>query len=137
MHSHPSFDLYSNRWHQDLAAFVKSAERIAIRAKIISLSRDVFEKPFAYHACLSTPENKTHWRELSKIAGLSAIPGDRTGDAVAGVGVAARLKNHPALAFGAALLNQFSGQSKDYYSFYAGRILNELALRGIPASSVK
>lgn len=68
---------------KDRAAFVKSAERIlsdrqliAIRAKIISLSRDVFEKPFAYPACLSTPENKTYWRELSKIADLSAIPSD-------------------------------------------------------------
>ena len=120
-----------------IGASLPDRSQIAIRAKLLSLTRGIVERPWAFPACLSTPECRSNWREMSQIASYSAIPSDRSGDAVSGLGISALLRRVPALAFGAALINQFGGQSKDYYDFYARRLSNELALRGVPPDTLK
>lgn len=110
---------------------------ISIRAKLLSLMTTVMQRLWAFPACLSTTECIGYWRRMRDVAGYSAIPSDRTGDAASGLAIGRLLRNQPLLAFGAALLNQFSGQSKDYYDFYARRLSDELALRGIPPNSLR
>jgi len=133
--------LANGQQRQELAKEIEKrlADRamIPIRAKLLSLIRDVAATPWAYPACITTEECKTYWREMNKIAGWSAIPSDRTGDAVSGLGLSALLKRLPQMAFGSALLNQFGGQSKDYYDSYARRLSDELALRGVPPSTLE
>jgi hypothetical protein len=110
---------------------------IPIRAKLLSLIDNIPRKPWDFPPCLSTEDCKRYWKEMSKVATVSGIPSDRTGDAVTGMGVSYLLRNLPQLAWGGALLNQFTGQSKDYYDFYARRLQDELALRGIPPSTLQ
>lgn len=115
---------------REIVQRLPARNEIAIQRKLLSLLNSVIERPWAFAVCLSTSECHSYWREVSRLAGYSAVPSDRTGDAVSGVGIGALLKRHPAVAFGASLLNQMGRQSKDYYDFYARRLLNELALRG-------
>ncbi len=125
---------------------------IAIRAKLLSLTTQIREKPWAFPACLPEKLCRQFYKELKKIVDTSEIAADfmsdpfsSSGASGASAAIANRAKNFSAGAFakGSAmgmfaigLTNFFGGKSKDYYEFYTKRISDELALRGIPPSSL-
>ena len=124
----------------------------AIKAKLLFLLTQIKEKPRAFPACVSTGLNKKFYKELAPIADISDKGANFIGDPMSTSGLSGgsayvASKTGPATAgrivggaaYGgmvASLLNFFSGKSKDYYEFYMKRISDELALRGIPASSL-
>lgn len=125
---------------------------IAIRAKLLSLTTQVREKPWAYPACLSEPMCRRFYSQLKSIAGASEAAADTLGDpfssTAAGGGTSYVTSKLPAATRGSAakgfgigffamqLVNFFGGKSKDYHEFYMKRISDELALRGIPPNSL-
>ena len=117
-------------------------DAIPIRAKLLSLVVHVFDEPWAFPALLDTPRCRAAYKELGGIANVSGKVSNLGTDPVSDLGVAAGLKKlfGTALtgmaAFGVSLTHYFGGRSQAYYSFYAKRISDELALRGIPPSSL-
>lgn len=135
-----------------IAARLPDRNDIVIRAKLLSLLGQIREKPWAYPACLETRLCRQFYNQLKPIAGVSETAAETLGDpfsgAAAGGGASHFTSKLPqatradaAVAFGMGffaiqLINFFGGKSKDYYEFYMKRISDELALRGIPPSSL-
>lgn len=132
------------------AAFA-DREHIPIRAKLLSLIGRVQQEPWAFPALLDTKMCRELYTKLNGVAGASDTVASLGSDPVSDLGIAAVLKkifdNVPGsaavkagaagmAAFGVALTRYFAGKSKDYYAFYTKRISDELALRGVPPSSL-
>jgi hypothetical protein len=124
-------------------ALVREIERelpdrndIAIKAKLMSLVRLVRERPWAYPALVDTYRCHQYHSAMKGVANASDTPAKVGADPVSGLGIGALLKSVPHIAFGLGLTNYFGGKSKDYYDFYARRIADELALRGIAPSTL-
>ena len=117
-------------------------DAIPIRAKLLSLVAHVFDEPWAFPALLDAPRCRAAYKELSGIAKVSGKVSDLAADPVSDLGVAAGLKKllgttlTGMAAFGVSLTHYFGGRSQGYYSFYAKRLSDELALRGIPPSGL-
>jgi hypothetical protein len=112
----------------------------------------VREKPWAFPACIDTQLCRQFYKELKPIVDASESAADFMGDPVsppaagaASAAIASRVgpataaniaKGFGIGSFAVSLTNFFAGKSKDYYEYYMKRISDELALRGIPPSSL-
>jgi hypothetical protein len=124
-----------------IAAALPDREAIVIRAKLISLVDHVFEKPWAFPALLATPTCRKLFRELNATAGVADHVASTGADPATQTGLGALLthflKKAGAVAALSVIWTQYlSGKTKDYYAFYAKRVSDELALRGIAPSSL-
>lgn len=122
----------------DIAAKLGERNDIAIRAKLLSLCRQASEKPWAYPALLDTQTCRRMYAELKPYVDTSDKVANFGSDPVSSIPIGAVLTKliTAAGAFGFGLATYFGGKSKDYYDFYAKRIAMELALRGIPESTL-
>lgn len=149
VHAVPS---QANELRQIIEKQLADRNDIAIRAKLLSLIGQIREKPWAFPACVATPLCRQFYARLKPIMETSEMAADFMGDpfttaAAPGAASAVAAKTGTVTAGriigGAAmggsilsLTNFFAGKSKDYYEFYMKRISDELALRGIPPSSL-
>lgn len=135
-----------------IETILNDREHIPIRAKLISLMSRIREQPWAYPALLDTKMCKELYAKLNQVAEVSDTVATVGSDPVSDIGVGAGLRKifmsvqgsaavksvtAGMAAFAVSLTRFFGGKSKDYYAFYARRISNELALRGIPPSTLQ
>lgn len=116
---------------QEIQRTLSSRNDIAIKAKLLSAMRLTREKGWAFPALVDTNRCRQYHAELKRVSDASEIPAKAGADPVSALGIGALLRKLPQFAFGAGLTNYMGGKSKDYYDYYARRIANELALRGI------
>lgn len=121
-----------------MAAELSGRNDIAIRAALLTRCQQVIEKPWAYPASLDTKTCRKAYLKLQPYVSASDSVANTASDpwssALIG-GVLTKLLG-ASVAFGYGLVTYYGGKSKDYYEFYARRIASELALRGIPESSL-
>lgn len=112
---------------------------IAIRAKLVSICRQILAEPWAYPAAYPTDALRRFHADLKPIASASDTAANMGADPVANMAVSAALAKllSSAAAFGWNLVNYFGGKSKDYYEFYLNRIVIELSRRGVPPVALK
>jgi hypothetical protein len=127
---------------QKIAGALPSREDVAIRARLISLTTIVLQRPWAFPALLDTPTCRALYAEMNKIAGYADTPASGLADPVSELGIAGAISKifrafGPMVTFGVDLTRYLGGKTKDYYAFYAKRISDELALRGISPSSLR
>jgi hypothetical protein len=149
VHAFPSQEQQLRR---EIPERLKERNDIAIRAKLLSLTTQIREKPWTFPACLPEKLCRQFYQELKGIADRSEMAADFMADpaspAVGAGGVTLLQKRAGPLSAGSiakastmglfaiSLTNFFAGKSKDYYEFYTRRISDELALRGIPPSTL-
>ncbi|WP_156347719.1 MULTISPECIES: hypothetical protein [unclassified Sphingomonas] len=149
VHALPSQEQQLRR---EISRRLKERNDIAIRAKLLSLTTQIREKPWAFPACLPERLCRQFYQELKKIVDTSEFAADFMSDPFSSSGAsgastalvnrakslsAGKFARGTAMGmFAIGLTNFFAGKSKDYYEFYTKRISDELALRGIPPSSL-
>jgi len=124
--------------YRAIEAGLPGRNNIAIKAALLSRCRQVIETPWAYPALHDTDSCKRMYNELKPIMEASDQVANAGSDPVSSMGIGAVLTKllSSAAAFGYGLATYFGGKSKDYYDFYMRRISQELALRGVPESSL-
>ena len=130
------------QFKRHIAEALPSREQIAIRFHLISIVDRVFETPWAYPALLDTKTCLDLWHQFNAVATDSDTVASTGADPVSSKGVGAALvaifkKAGAFLTFTVGYTQYLAGKNKDYYAFYAKRISDELALRGIAPSSLK
>lgn len=125
-----------------IAQALPSREQIVIRAHLISIVDRVFEKPWTYPALLDTNTCRELWQQLNSVASESDTVASTGADPVFSKGIGAALvflfkKTGAFITFATGYTQYLAGKNKDYYAFYAKRISDELALRGVPPSTLK
>ncbi|WP_125660891.1 hypothetical protein [Sphingomonas sp. 2R-10] len=149
VHALPSCEQQLRR---EIPRRLKDRNDVAIRAKLLSLTTQIRERPWAFPACLPEKLCRQFHTELKKIVDASEVAADfmsdpfsSSGASGASTAIANRAGNLSTGSvakgfsmgmFAIGLTNFFGGKSKDYYEFYTKRISDELALRGIPPSSL-
>ncbi|RYF12458.1 MAG: hypothetical protein EOO77_17385 [Oxalobacteraceae bacterium] len=127
---------------QKIARTLAAREDIAVKAKLVSLTTMIPQRPWAFPALLDTPTCRGLYTEMNKIAGYADTPASGLADPVSEFGIAAAISKifrafGTVVTFGVDLTRYLGGKTKDYYAFYAKRISDELALRGIAPSSLQ
>lgn len=124
-----------------IAQTLSEREVIPIRAHLISLVDRVFEKPWAFPALLDTATCRALYQKFNEVSGAADTIASTAADPIAqrglDMGVTAILKKVGGMIMATLNWTQYlGGKTKDYYGFYANGISDELALRGIPPSSL-
>lgn len=125
-----------------IAQTLSGRDQIPIQAHLISLVDRAVEEPWAFPVMLDTPTCRELWHEFNSVATGSNTVASTGADPVSSKGIGAALvaifkKTGALITFSVGYAQYIFGKNRDYYAFHAKRISDELALRGIPPSSLK
>lgn len=123
---------------REIATKLPHRNDIVIRGRLLSLCRRAQEEPWHFPALVGTPALRSFHKELKALVDTSDTVANAGSDPFTSVpiGYAIAQLTTKAIGFGYTLATYFADRGKNYYEFYLRRIELELALRGIPASTL-
>ncbi len=100
------------------------------------------EEPWAFPVMLDTPTCCELWHTFNAVANGSDRVASTGADPVSSKGIGAALiaifkKTGALITFSLSYAQYIFGKNRDYYAYHARRIADELALRGVPPSSLR